>query len=127
MNATDAMSRMNRVDFYLNDVLQETVAGLGPLYKWEFQHSFSYRVIGLISNREITDEYVKFYAIIVLISRHLNLLTYSAYAYDNAGNMAKKEIGTLLDIKRTIYTFQQLGFQNDYAGYVGRYFVIGIF
>ena len=39
-NATDpeAMSDMNRVEFYLNDVLQDTVAGAGPTYQWTFKY-----------------------------------------------------------------------------------------
>ncbi len=38
MNATDAMSGMDRAEFYLNDVLQETVVGPGPLYQWTFKY-----------------------------------------------------------------------------------------
>jgi hypothetical protein len=36
VNATDAMSGMNRVEFNLNDVLQDTVSGVGPVYQWSF-------------------------------------------------------------------------------------------
>ncbi|MDH7506886.1 MAG: hypothetical protein QHH15_03760 [Candidatus Thermoplasmatota archaeon] len=32
--ATDATSGMERVEFYFNDVLQETVTGPGPTYQW---------------------------------------------------------------------------------------------
>jgi hypothetical protein len=38
MNATDAMSKMDRVEFYLNDVLQATVPGSGPVYQWDFKY-----------------------------------------------------------------------------------------
>ena len=127
MDATDGLSGMNRVEFYLNDKRQKTISGPGPDYEWEFQHPFLYYVRGLICNPEITDEYVKFYAIIVKISRQLVLNTYSACAYDNAGNMAKEEIGTFPYIERTTYTFKQLGFPNDYVGYIGRHFVIAVF
>ena len=34
--ATDATSGMDRVEFYLNDVLQDTVTGPGPTYIWQF-------------------------------------------------------------------------------------------
>jgi hypothetical protein len=37
-NATDAMSKMDRVEFYANDVLQETVSGPGPVYQWQFRY-----------------------------------------------------------------------------------------
>jgi hypothetical protein len=32
--ATDPMSGMNRVEFLLNDILEETVTGPGPVYQW---------------------------------------------------------------------------------------------
>ena len=38
VNTTDAMSCMNRVEFYLNGVLQETVYGSGPIYQWKFRY-----------------------------------------------------------------------------------------
>ncbi|KYK20375.1 hypothetical protein AYK24_03805 [Thermoplasmatales archaeon SG8-52-4] len=34
--ATDSKSGMDRVEFYLNDVLQDTVNGSGPTYQWSF-------------------------------------------------------------------------------------------
>jgi len=55
-NATDAMSDMNRVEFYVNDVLQETINGSGPTYQWEFRYP--------------TDLHISIYAT----------------AFDNAGN-----------------------------------------
>jgi hypothetical protein len=36
--ATDALSGMNEVEFYLNDVLQDTVPGSGPTYQWGFKY-----------------------------------------------------------------------------------------
>ncbi|UCF49522.1 MAG: hypothetical protein JSU91_07175, partial [Thermoplasmatales archaeon] len=36
--ATDSMSDMDRVEFYLNDVVQETVTGLGPEYSWSLMY-----------------------------------------------------------------------------------------
>ncbi len=32
--ATDVLADMWKVEFYLNDILQETVTGLGPTYTW---------------------------------------------------------------------------------------------
>jgi hypothetical protein len=34
--ATDHTSGMDRVEFYLNEILQKTVMGSGPIYKWSF-------------------------------------------------------------------------------------------
>ena len=36
--ATDDISGMDRVEFYLNDVWQETIMGSGPIYEWEFRY-----------------------------------------------------------------------------------------
>jgi hypothetical protein len=36
--ATDDTSGMDRVEFYLNDVLQDTVPGPGPTYQWGFTY-----------------------------------------------------------------------------------------
>jgi hypothetical protein len=36
--ATDATSGMDRVEFFVNDVLQETVTGAGPTYTWLIQY-----------------------------------------------------------------------------------------
>jgi hypothetical protein len=60
--AADEMSKMNRVEFYLNSVLQDTVIGSGPLYSWK-----------------------------VMFGCWLNPV-FRAEAYDFAGNMAYKEI-----------------------------------
>jgi hypothetical protein len=61
-NATDATSKMDRVEFYLNDVLQETVTGPGPDYVWTFIYSGGLHI------------------------------TIKAEAYDKAGNMKFDEI-----------------------------------
>jgi hypothetical protein len=37
-NATDAMSGMERIEFYYNDELQETVSGSGPEYVWTLKY-----------------------------------------------------------------------------------------
>jgi hypothetical protein len=60
--ATDDMSGMERVEFYLSDVLQDTVYGTGPFYTWSFIY------YGNIS------------------------LHFHAIAYDYAGNMELDEI-----------------------------------
>ncbi|KYK26380.1 hypothetical protein AYK20_09020 [Thermoplasmatales archaeon SG8-52-1] len=39
VTASDATSKMDRVEYYLNDVLQDTVSGPGPDYSWKFLYS----------------------------------------------------------------------------------------
>jgi hypothetical protein len=56
--AFDNLSGMNRVEFYLNDELQETVHGVGPTYEWVLEDWDG------VSSLDIT-----------------------AYAYDSAGNL----------------------------------------
>ena len=60
--ATDDTSGMDRVEFYLNDVLQETVTGTGPEYTWVIQYY------------------------------PLPQVTFKATAYDVAGNSASDQI-----------------------------------
>jgi len=60
--ATDETSKMNRVRFLLNDVEQDVIYGLGPIYSWKWAY----------------------HPMITIIIK--------AEAYDNAGNIAYKEI-----------------------------------
>jgi hypothetical protein len=60
--ATDPVSGMNRVEFFLNHVLQETVTGPGPVYQW------------------------------IHMYYPLPKTIFGATAYDNAGNDQTKEI-----------------------------------
>jgi hypothetical protein len=56
--ATDAVSEMNRVEFFLNDGLQAVIPGPGPTYEWGFTWFDDISIIITVD------------------------------AYDNAGNMA---------------------------------------
>jgi len=38
VTANDAMSGMEKVEFYVNDVLQEIITGAGPYYVWELRY-----------------------------------------------------------------------------------------
>jgi len=123
---SDAMSGINRVEYYVNDELKSTV-DTEPYY-WIWEYSYFYSVVGLIRNPEITDEYVRFYAMIVIISEfHPDIC---AYVYDNAGNWDYDCLGKPLspvDINPGIYLFQNLTLPNDYGGYVGRFFIFANF
>ena len=134
--ATDDMSGMDRVEFFLNDELQDTVYG-GPSYQWEFHFpglsDSKFRVKGLICNLEITDEYVKFYAIIVKYKWRHNRCCILARAYDKAGNWDYDSFtwggysSTPAPFFRGYYLFQNFTFPNDYEGYIGKFYIDAIF
>ena len=126
--ATDLTSGIDRVEFYLNEELQKTATGAGPYYEWIWEWNFSYeegRVVGFIRNPEITEDYVKFYAIFVLIKRLTDILypKICACAYDNAGNFACDEIQNPCHIRTIspgIHLFRSLTLPNNYTGYIGK-------
>jgi hypothetical protein len=127
---SDDTSGMERVEFYLNGELQETVFGPGPSYVWTFHYlpsNFnSYHVKGLISNLKITEEHITFYAIIVIITKWQEpKIIPSAWAYDKAGNINWDGIYPIhsLTIKPGFYLFQSLTLPNDFEGYLGRFLI----
>ena len=136
--ADDLISGMDRVEFYVNDTLQESINGTGPYYEcviklFPFDYDFnSFFVRGLICNLEITEEFVNFYSIFTFI----RLKSWGdppkiyAVAYDLAGNYKINEIMNpkiSTDITPGIYLFQKLTLPNSYTGHVGRFFVSAIF
>ncbi|HUS98868.1 MAG TPA: hypothetical protein VMY59_00930 [Candidatus Thermoplasmatota archaeon] len=131
--ASDNVSGMNRVEFYLNDMLQETVTGSGPDYHWIYHYPsvFEFRVLGLITKLEITQDYVKFFALIVRISGPLYHPPYfAAYGYDNAGNWDWMDImqpSFSVNITGGIYLFQNVTLPNNYTGHIGRFFIKATF
>lgn len=134
VTATDDMSGMNIVEFYANHELQETVTGPGPTYQWVYHYPSFYalNVRGLIFNPEITDEYVNFYAMIVIISGlgKEDLPLISAYAYDNAGNKEIDEIESPCHTKTIspgIYLFKNMTLPKNYSGFIGKSFIKAIF
>ena len=126
-NASDWTSGMDYVEFYKDDVLQATVMGHGPSYEWIWDYFFLNNVRGLILNPEISDEYVKCYAIMVItFDRMWNFYEYFyAYGYDKAGNRQKDSVseGHPPDYPPKIYLFQNITLPNNYTGYIGRYFI----
>jgi hypothetical protein len=132
VNVTDNYSSMDRVEFYLNNELQETVSGPGPIYIWGLLlHSLnSLQVNGLIYNREITENNVSFNSIFVKASE-IQGTTYilKVCTYDNAGNMECNE--TILKrpnpIEPGLYLFKRLTLPNNYSGYIGRLLIFAKF
>jgi len=135
VSAIDSMSGMNRVEFYkwnANNTyeLREIITGPGPIYTW-FHHYPSLWVRGLICHKMITDEYVKFYAVIVTISGNWDGGEGAkVIAYDNAGNWDYKEIefpSHPLTIEPGTYLFQNVTLPNNYTGNIGRFFIRATF
>lgn len=136
--AIDAMSGMERVEFYKNDELQTTITGPGPTYEWTdhyFPSFYKLQVRGFICNQSITDENVTFYAFFVvnLGSEQIYPRIY-VYAYDFAGNRAYEDIesplippippeGTYLYFS----AFKKVTLPNDYEGYIGKFFINATF
>jgi hypothetical protein len=137
--AIDGISGMNRVEFYVVNYnysyeLRGTITGPGPIYEWVYYFP-SLSVGGFIRNPESTDEYVKFYALIVMIRGILQdpwnpYPGIGAYAYDNAGNREVYYIDwpTLpVTIAPGIYLFQSVTLPNDYQGHIGRFLIFATF
>ncbi|UCF49599.1 MAG: hypothetical protein JSU91_07565, partial [Thermoplasmatales archaeon] len=66
--ATDEMSNMNRVEIYLNDLIQETIVGPGPEYEWTIKYdpipnahfkATAFDNAGLFDTDEIVDPTVR--------------------------------------------------------------------
>jgi len=96
----DATSGMERVEFILNDELQETVYGSGPTYQW------LYRYWGDLS------------------------VDIRADAYDIAGNMASdviEEPCSQENIIPNIYQFQSLSLTNNYTRDIGKSLIFAVF
>ncbi len=137
VEAFDTTSGMNRTEFFFNGVLQDYIFGPGPHYEYTLPLYYTDRcnVKGLIRNREITDDYVKFDSIIVfvyIIGNGINPpnFTQRFYAYDNAGWSDYVDIENPVrpaSIKPGLYLFQNMVLPNNYTGYVGRYLVKATF
>jgi hypothetical protein len=119
-NASDSTSGMDKVEFYVEDILQGTVSE--PPYLWICNGSMRFalvivydkagnaiipplpdpypilhtRITGMISNVNITDESISFYAILVL-------------THDG------------------ILTNKQITYPNSYVGYIGKFFMNAVF
>ena len=133
-DALDETSGMNRVEFYYNNVFQEVVYGSGPTFQWIYHITEYYglKVGGLILNPEITDEYVKFYALVVITLEDFNYnlqVTLTAVGFDNAGN-ADYYYCYLPDFPSPhfdICLFKNIILPIDYHGYIGNFFIRATF
>jgi hypothetical protein len=131
IDCTDATSGMNRVEFYMNEELQERINGSGPNYEWELELDYNYSVIGLICKRNITVENLSFYAICLRYNEFLSappleeLYTIETISYDNAGNFVISGfyIPSSPPFPEPSIWFTHFTFTNNYEGYIGRFFI----
>ena len=127
--AIDDCSGIDRAEFYLNDTLKDTVYGPGPEYIWKYRYlnlDPPFTVMGLIFNPEITDNYVNFLAIFVMITGSPPNHHIYTIAYDKAGNYAIDEIVHPCSYKTIIpgiYIFKNLSLPNDYLGRINNFFI----
>jgi len=135
-DASDGTSGMNRVEFYFNGHFWTVVYGSGPTYQWILHYPAVYnlKVRGLIRNPEVSDEYVKFYAVVVITKEEISYLpqaTFKAIGYDNAGNtefnicdLPEPPLFPLLGG----YLFRNVTLPfDDYHGYIGKFFIRATF
>jgi hypothetical protein len=129
VTATDVTSKMNRVEFIVDNDIYETIYGPGPKYTFQLLVDFDFSVNGYICKTNITEEYVKFYAIVLRVFSILNDFNSSLYpiAYDNAGNEAYDIITKLLPVPLEKKFFKWYKFPNNYKGYIGKYYIDAIF
>ena len=126
-NAADKTSGMNRVEFYLNEILQITIIGPGPIYEWVIPWLENYSVFGLICNRQITEENVSFFALIVWTSREYSFASWEdtvrGVAYDNAGNWDYDETLGHSPPPNFPIVLRHFSFHNNYEGFIRRFFI----
>jgi hypothetical protein len=137
-HATEKMSGMDYVVFYMNYLNTSTVYGSGPEYIWAvtlpgFLPNI-FKVRGLIYNLEIDKDYVKFNALIVRVSRHYQRWSFpvvlGARGYDKAGNKGFDEVWgdtNTVSITPGIYILKNIVIPNNYFGIIGNNFIFATF
>ncbi|KYK32785.1 MAG: hypothetical protein AYK22_06935 [Thermoplasmatales archaeon SG8-52-3] len=128
--AVDEMSGMDYVEFYRDNQIMKTVYGSGPEYVWDCEYSNITHIKGIIRNREIAENYVKFRAIFILTEESTgNYSIIDSYGFDKAGNMGWDEIlGNLPPGPiNKILLLKNLILPNNYTGYIGRFFIYATF
>ncbi|MBN1861049.1 MAG: hypothetical protein JW840_06270 [Candidatus Thermoplasmatota archaeon] len=133
--AIDTCSGMNRTEFNINNILQETIIGPGPTYEYRFPWYYTdrYKVRGFILNPKITDSYVKFYSLFVVVSVfdfQNSAYCYRATSYDNAGwstSMTIENPCRPVSMVPGFYLFQGVILPKTYSGHIGPFFITATF
>jgi len=118
----DATSRINRLEFFINGVLESV--DITPPFKMGWTIAPKYSVKGLICGRQFDEQNVSFYALLVKIKQYWRpSYTVSVAVYDNAGNVIKEEIKFDVPPIIKIQLFKRLTFPNNYTGRIGLFFI----
>ena len=121
----DATSGMERVEFYLNDVLQFTDTSMPYEYivEWPLVPPDKYSVVGFICNRRFKEQNVTFYALLIFIRENWPDFSFYATAYDFAGNSETDWLYAPCSSVSGIHMFKRFTFPNDYTGKIGLFFI----
>jgi len=126
-NAIDDISGMERVEFYWDFKLRDTDIGPGPYYECEFIFTCNFSLKGFILNPKFTDEYVKFRALIIILTNLPEIVQNSGVAFDNAGNMDYDMIFEYFSSPEVyidgIVLFRRITLPNNYTGHIGRFYI----
>lgn len=132
VNVNENSSGIDRVEFYINDELEETVTGPGPTYSWSIllKSLNTIQITGLICKKVITEENVSFYSIFMKAKEICGIeYLLKVCVYDMAGNVECDEILIKKPniIEPGLYLFQKLILPNNYSGHIGRFFIFAEF
>jgi len=128
--ATDSISGMERVEYYLNGDIQKIIYGGGPEYVWIWDCCKINNFIGLIRNKEITEENIRFEAILVVSieNNYLNASNATVYGYDNAGHMNYDNPSFPFSHPFCkLFHSQNITLPNNYKGFIGNNFIFARF
>ena len=119
----DATSRIDRLEFFINGVLE--FVDITPPFKMVWTIAPKYSVKGLICGRQFDEQNLSFYALLVKIKQYWPspFQKFSVAVYDNAGNVIKEEIKFDVPPIIKIQLFKRLTFPNNYTGRIGLFFI----
>lgn len=124
VEAYDSISGMDRVEFYMNNVYQETVFGFGPEYNWSWDLDIYNKIKGFILRSEFFEEFIKLFTLFVRADVMAPFPEFTVYIYDKAGNYDSDMINPSYPGKvYEFLLFQNLIIPNNYTGYIGNFFI----
>jgi hypothetical protein len=126
--AIDDTSGMDRVEFFWDLKLRDIDIGTGPDYVCdEFIFTCDFSLKGYILNPMLTEEYVRFRALILILTDLPEIVSNRCDAYDNAGNKGSdEEVQPFSPPDLYIdgfVLFRRITLPNNYTGTIGRFFI----
>lgn len=124
----DTTSGINRVDFYINDELRETITEPPYIYTYTWQAP-PYTVTGITGKPGINDQNIFLFVLLGTIRMaHEDVYSFKADTYDNAGNWAEvNNITNPTGLVRTWVFFEGMWVSKNYTGFLGQHFVHATF